>query len=107
MKIYSEKIGPSAVHELPLERQQCKPTFLPNPILFCDLKSHAKCQNPMITPSGRNVTRQKKREEKKKLGVLAPGSTHAGPSAQPPIDISGNFSGAGVCRVTFKSYQKN
>ena len=26
------------------------------------------------------------------MGILAPGSAHAGPSAQPPIDTSGNFS---------------
>ena len=26
------------------------------------------------------------------MGVLAPGSVHARPSAQPPIDTSGNFS---------------
>ena len=26
------------------------------------------------------------------MGVLAPGSAHARPSAQPPIDVSGNFS---------------
>ena len=25
------------------------------------------------------------------MGVLAPVSAHAGPSAQPPIDVSGNF----------------
>ena len=25
------------------------------------------------------------------MGVLAPGSVHARPSAQPPIDVSGNF----------------
>ena len=25
------------------------------------------------------------------MGVLAPGSKHAGPSAQPPTDMSGNF----------------
>ena len=25
------------------------------------------------------------------MGVLAPGSAHAWPSAQPPIDTSGNF----------------
>ena len=26
------------------------------------------------------------------MGVLAPGSAHARPTAQPPIDVSGNFS---------------
>ena len=26
------------------------------------------------------------------MGVLAPGSAHARPSGQPPIDMSGNFS---------------
>jgi hypothetical protein len=25
------------------------------------------------------------------MGVLAPGSAHARPSARPPIDVSGNF----------------
>ena len=25
------------------------------------------------------------------MGVLAPMSAHVGPSAQPPIDVSGNF----------------
>jgi hypothetical protein len=40
---------------------------------------------------------QEEEEEKKKkfplmpMGVLAPGSVHARPSAQPPIDMSGNF----------------
>ena len=36
------------------------------------------------------------------LGVLAPGSVHARPSARPPINTIGNFSGTHVCRVTFK-----
>jgi hypothetical protein len=36
------------------------------------------------------------------MGVLAPGSAHARPSARPPLDTSGNFSGTNVCRVTFK-----
>ena len=34
--------------------------------------------------------------------VLAPGSAHARPSAQLPIDTSGNFPAHSVCRVTFK-----
>ena len=37
----------------------------------------------------------RRRKEKKipltPMGVLAPGSAHARPSAQPPIDVSGNF----------------
>ena len=33
---------------------------------------------------------KKKRKEKKRRN-LAPGSAHARPSAQPPIDVSGNF----------------
>jgi hypothetical protein len=30
------------------------------------------------------------------MRVLAPGSAHVTPSAQPPIDVSGNFSGSHV-----------
>ena len=35
------------------------------------------------------------------MGVLAPGSAHARPSAQPPIDVSGNFSAhvSAVCKI--------
>ena len=40
------------------------------------------------------------------MGVLAPGSAHARPSAQPPIDMSGNFP-AHVSAVTFKIFEKN
>ena len=40
------------------------------------------------------------------MGVLAPGSAHAGPSAQPPIDMSGNFT-AHVSAVTIKIFEKN
>ena len=36
------------------------------------------------------------------MGVLAPGSAHARPSALPPIDTSRKLSGTRVCRVTFK-----
>ena len=32
------------------------------------------------------------------MGVLAPVSAHAGHSAQPPIDTSGNFPAACVCQ---------
>ena len=39
------------------------------------------------------------------MGVLAPGSAHARPSARPPIDTSGNFSphmsGGGNCLTVF------
>ena len=39
--------------------------------------------------------KERERERKKfpltPMGVLAPGSAHARPSAQPPIDVSGNF----------------
>jgi hypothetical protein len=38
------------------------------------------------------------------MGVLAPGSAHARPSARPPIETSGNFSGAYVSRVTFLKF---
>ena len=37
------------------------------------------------------------------MGVLAPVSAHAGPSAQPPIDTSGNFS----ARVSAESISPN
>ena len=40
------------------------------------------------------------------MGVLAPGSAHVRPSAQPPIDMSGNFP-AHVSAVTFKIFKKN
>ena len=36
------------------------------------------------------------------MGVLAPGSAHARPSARPPFDLSEKNYGARVCRVTFK-----
>ena len=36
------------------------------------------------------------------MGVLAPGSAYARPSAWPPIDTSGTH----VCRVTFKDLPK-
>ena len=39
------------------------------------------------------------------MGVLTPGSAHARPSAQPPIDMSGNFP-AHVSAVTFKIFKK-
>ena len=36
----------------------------PNLIFLCDLKPHAKFQNPTITPSGRKVTGSEKKERK-------------------------------------------
>ena len=36
------------------------------------------------------------------MGALAPGSAHARPSAQPPIDTSGNFSG-GAKKIDLKT----
>ena len=36
------------------------------------------------------------------MGVLAPGSAHARPSARPPFDMREKNYGAHVCRVTFK-----
>jgi hypothetical protein len=36
--------------------------FLPQILFLCDLKPHAKFQNPTITPSGRKVTRKKERK---------------------------------------------
>ena len=43
--------------------------FTPNLIFLCDLKPHAKFQNPTITPSGRKVSeaeRRRKKEEREK-----------------------------------------
>ena len=40
------------------------------------------------------------------MGVLAPGSAHTRPSAQPPPTLLDIF-GARVCRVTFKIFEKN
>jgi hypothetical protein len=52
----------------------------------------------MTIPSGVKARRVPRQEEEKYLkisahadGVLAPGSAHARPSAQPPIDMRGNF----------------
>ena len=39
------------------------------------------------------------------MGVLAPGSAHARPSARPPIDTSGNFP-AHVSAVTFLKFPR-
>ena len=47
-------------------------SLTPNLIFFCDLKPHAKFQNPTITPSGREVSeaeRKKKKEKKTPLIV--------------------------------------
>ena len=57
----------------------------------------------------------RKRERKKFLlvpmGVLAPGSAHARPSARPPIDTSGNFSahmsGGVNCLTVFLAKSEN
>ena len=38
-----------------------------------------------------DIQRVKKKIPLTPMGVLAPGSAHARPSAQPPIDVSGNF----------------
>ena len=40
--------------------------FYPKSYFSCDLKPHAKFQNPTITPSGRKVTRRKEREKRNK-----------------------------------------
>ena len=62
---------------------------------FCDLGAHAKFRNPTTTPYGvLNNGGEKIKEIKFPLapmGVLAPGSAHTRPSAQPPIDTSGIF----------------
>ena len=39
--------------------------FSPQILFFCDLKPHAKFQNPTITPSGRKVSVGEERERKK------------------------------------------
>jgi hypothetical protein len=46
--------------------------FTPNPIFVCDLKPHAKFQNPRITHSGRKVTgmEREKKERKKNASRL-------------------------------------
>ena len=62
---------------------------------FCDLGAHAKFRNPTTTPYGvLNNGGEKIKEIKFPLapmGVLAPGSAHTRPSAQPPFDTSGNL----------------
>jgi hypothetical protein len=68
---------------------------------FCYLGAHAKFQIPTICPYwglATAATRKQEEEEEKyakfpltPMGVLAPGSAHARPSARPPIDTSGNF----------------
>ena len=54
---------------------------------------HAKFQIPTICPYWGLATAARKEEEipLAPMGVLAPGSAHARPSARPPIDTSGNF----------------
>ena len=57
----------------------------------CDLKLHETFRDPLISPSGRKVCGVEKGEKEEEkiplalMGVLAPGSAHARPSAQPPI----------------------
>ena len=47
--------------------------FHPKSYFFCDLKPHAKFQNPMINPSGRKVTqREREREIVINSGHLVP-----------------------------------
>ena len=45
--------------------------FHPKSYYFCELKPHAKFQNPTITPSGKKVTQaeREKREEREKNAV--------------------------------------
>ena len=58
---------------------------------FCDLGAYAKIRSPSCHLSSRKLraSERKKRDEEKFLrmpmGVLAPWSPHARPSAQPPI----------------------
>ena len=64
-------------------------------LLFLLLMSPCKISNSYDIPLlGFSNGSKKKRKEKFPLvpmGVLAPGSAHARPSARPPIDTSGNF----------------
>ena len=58
------------------------------------LGAHAKILNPTTIPSwvtGRRVRTPCEKIPLALMGVLAPGSMHGGPSAQPPIEGSGNF----------------
>ena len=61
--VFSKNIGPKIPQII----------FHPKSHFFCELKSHAKFQNPKITPSGRKVER-KKDSEKNALnsGYLVP-----------------------------------
>ena len=70
--------------------------FFSQNFYYLFLGAHAKIWNPTTTPSGvlNNGMKKKKRRRRIPLapmGVLAPGSAHARPSARPPIDTSGNF----------------
>ena len=40
--------------------------FYPKFYFFCDLKPHAKFQNPRTTTSGRKVTRGKRKKQRKR-----------------------------------------
>ena len=60
------------------------------------LGAHTNFQNPTTIFWENEQWAGEKKEERKRIpltpmGVLAPGSAHARPSAQPPIDMSGNF----------------
>ena len=72
--------------------------FLLESSYFCYLGAHAKFQIPTICPYWGLATAATTRKGKickiplAPMGVLAPGSAHARPSAWPPIDTSGNFS---------------
>ena len=80
-QFWFEKIDPQG------GRGEGPPHFFPPQIVFFyDLKPHSTFHNPTITPCGRKVTQHKTRLliPLAPMGVLASGSAHARPSAQPP-----------------------
>ena len=47
------------------------PNYFPPQILFfCDLRPHAKFQNPTITPSGRKVMAGERKREREKTPLI-------------------------------------
>ena len=54
------------------------------------ISRYQKQEDAKVIIMGR-VSRQERRIPLTPMGVLAPGSSHARPSAQPPINVSGTF----------------
>ena len=53
------------------QKNEIPPNFcLPQILIFCELKSHAKFQNPTITPSWRKVTQAERERKKLKLFMI-------------------------------------